>query len=62
FEREGEYFSVRMPVELNTERVVTKYGDIIFDKNGRPVKVKLIEPYTKINYPDRRSENIVFIE
>lgn len=62
FEREGEYFSIRMPIELNTERVVTKYSDMIFDRNGRPIRAKLIEPYANINYPDGRSENIVFIE
>jgi len=62
FERKGEYFSIRVPVELNTKRVVTKYSDIIFDRNGRSIKAKLIEPYTKINYSDGRSENIVFIE
>jgi len=62
FEREGEYFSIRVPVELNTERIVTKYSDIIFDRNGISIKAKLIEPYTKINYSDGRSENIVFIE
>ncbi|HAJ33959.1 MAG TPA: type I-B CRISPR-associated protein Cas5 [Candidatus Atribacteria bacterium] len=62
FEREGEYFSIRIPVELNAKRVVTKYSDIIFDRNGRPIRTKLIEPYTIINYPDGRSENIVFIE
>ena len=62
FEREGEYFSIRMPVELNTERVVTKYRDIIFDRKGRPIKAKLKEPHTIVNYADGRSENIVFIE
>lgn len=62
FEAEGEYFSIRVPVELDTQRIVTKYSDIIFDRNGRPIKTKLTEPYTSINYPDGRSENIVFIE
>lgn len=62
FEPEGEYFAIRIPVELNTERVVTKYSDIIFDRNGRPIQAKLIEPYVNINYPDGRSENIVFVE
>jgi len=62
FEREGEYFSIRVPVELNTKRVVTKYSDIIFDRNGRPIRAKLTEPYTIINYPNGRSENIVFIK
>ena len=62
FESEGEYFSIRMPIELNTERVVTKYGDIIFDRNGRPIKAKLIEAYRTVKYLDGRRENIVFIE
>jgi len=62
FEREGEYFSIRVPVELNTKRVVTKYSDIIFDRKRRPIRAKLTEPYAIINYPDGRSENIVFIE
>jgi len=62
FESEGEYFSIRMPVELNTERIVTKYRDIIFDRKGEPIKVKLIESFAKINYPEGESENIVFIE
>jgi len=62
FEREGEYFSIRIPVELNTERVVTKYRDIIFDRNGRPIKAQLTETYANFNYLDERSENIVFIE
>ncbi|HDK25687.1 MAG TPA: type I-B CRISPR-associated protein Cas5 [Candidatus Atribacteria bacterium] len=62
FEREGEYFSIRVPVELNTKRVVTKYRDIIFDRKGRPIKAKLKEPHTIVNYADGRSENIVFIE
>lgn len=62
FESEGEYFSIRMPIELNTERIVTKYGDIIFDRKGRPIKAKLIEAYRTIKYDDGRRENIVFIE
>jgi len=62
FEREGEYFSIRMPIELNTERVVIKYGDIIFDRNCKPIKAKLIEDFRAIEYADRRRENIVFIE
>jgi CRISPR-associated protein Cas5h len=62
FESEGEYFSIRVPVELSTERIVTKYSDIVFDRNGRPIKARLIEPYVNITYSDGRSENIVFIE
>ena len=62
FESEGEYFSIRIPVELSTERIVTKYSDIVFDRNGKPINAKLTESYVSISYPDGRSENIVFIE
>ena len=62
FEREGEYFSIRMPIELSTERIVTKYEDIIFDRNCKPMKAKLIEDFRTIEYADGRRENIVFIE
>jgi len=62
FERKGEYFSIRVPVELNTKREVTKYSEIIFDRNGRPIKAKLREPVIVISNVDGRSENIVFIE
>ncbi len=62
FESDGEYFTVRMPLELNRERVVKKYGDFIFDRNCKPIKAKLIDPFVTIDYPDGRKENIVFIE
>lgn len=62
FESEGEYYSIRMPVELNTQRVVIKYRDIIFDRTGRSIKAKLVEPYGNIKYSDSREENIVFME
>lgn len=60
FNLPGEYFSIRVPVELNTERVVTKYGDILFERNGEPIEVKLTTPYWTINYAEKR-ENFVFI-
>jgi len=62
FNTKGEYFSVRLPIEMNQERIVTKYTDILFERNGDPIKVKMKEPYWKIVYDDRRKENIVFIE
>lgn len=62
FEQEGEYFSIRMPLELNTDRIVTKYGDIIFDRNCRPIKSKIKGSYISIDYPGERKENIVFME
>lgn len=62
FEPEREYFTIRMPLELNRERVAVKYGDFIFDRNCKPIKAKLIDQFVTVNYPDGRKENIVFIE
>lgn len=62
FNFEGEYFSIRVPIELNLERVVTKYSDIFFERTGRPVEAKLTSPYWNIDYNGGTNENIVFIE
>ena len=62
FDFPGEYFSLRLPVEMNQERIVTKYSDIIFERSGNPLKVKMKEPYFEISYDDGEKENIAFIE
>ena len=62
FNTEGEYFSIRVPVELNLDRVVTKYSDIFFERRCKPVEAKLICPYWSVDYTDGTNENIVFIE
>ena len=62
FNLSGEYFSMKVPVELNLERIVTKYSDILFERNGKPVEVKLAEPFWTIDYGSGSRENIVFIE
>jgi len=62
FNCEGEYFSIRVPIELNLDRVVTKYSDIFFERTGKPVEAKLISPYWSIEYNGGTNENIVFIE
>jgi CRISPR-associated protein Cas5h len=62
FDNGWEYFSVRIPVEMSQERIVTKYSDIIFERNGKPIESKMVEPYWEINYNDGTRENIVFIE
>lgn len=59
FNLTGEYFSIRVPVEMNPERIVTKYSDILFEKNGKPIEAKLKEQYWTVNYGEE--ENIVFI-
>jgi CRISPR-associated protein Cas5h len=62
FDFEGEYFSIRVPIELNLDRVVTKYSDIFFERTGKPVEAKLISPYWSLDYRNGTNENIVFIE
>jgi len=59
---EMEYFSERIPVEMDTKRIVTKYSDILFERNGKPIKAKMKESYLEVNYNDGTKENIVFIE
>ncbi|ODS41195.1 type I-B CRISPR-associated protein Cas5 [Candidatus Altiarchaeales archaeon WOR_SM1_SCG] len=64
FDSIGEYFSVRLPVEMDQERVIKEYSDVLFERNGNPIELKIKEPYYEINYNDgeHENENIVFIE
>jgi len=62
FDMGSEYFSVRIPIELNVDRVVTKYSDILFERNGKPIKAKMVEPYWEVRYENGARENFIFIE
>lgn len=62
FDFQEEYFSLRLACEMNQERVIKKYSDIIFERNGNPIKVKMKEPYFEIEYNNGTKENIIFIE
>jgi CRISPR-associated protein Cas5h len=62
FNFEGEYFSIKVPIELNLDRIVTKYSDILFERTGKPVEAKLISSYWRVDYMDRTNENFLFIE
>jgi len=35
-----EYFSDRFPLEMKSDREVTKYGDILFERTGKTIQVK----------------------
>ncbi len=66
-EPNGEYFSLRLPTEMNQNRVITKYSDVIFERNGNernenPIDANMKEPYCEVTYKDGTRENIVFIE
>jgi len=62
FDNKGEYFSLMLPFELNQERIVTRYGDVLFERNGKSIESKMVKPYWEITYNDGAKENIVFIE
>lgn len=57
-----EYFKEAIPIEMNIDRVIKKYGDILYEKSGNPIEVKFTEPYYEINYKNGTRENIVFVE
>ncbi len=59
FNLAGEYFSTRVPVEMNQERIIKKYSDILFERNGRPIEAKLSSQYWTINHGEK--ESFVFI-
>ncbi len=60
FDYEAEYFTERQPLALTPERVVVKYDDLLFERNGKPVRVKLKSEFFELNNTER--EKIVFIE
>jgi len=60
FDYNAEYFSERQALMLNTERVVTKYDDILFERNGKPIDIKVKSHYFELN--NNGKDKIVFIE
>jgi len=62
FDSDMKYFSIRLPIELNTERVVLKYDDIIFEGNCQPISAKLNDTCFSVLSDNGEQQNIVFIE
>lgn len=62
FNRDSEYFSMRVPIEMNVDRVVTKYSNILFERNCKPVEAKLAGHYWSVIQNGGSEENFVFIE
>ncbi len=50
-----KYFKEKIPIRMNQERVVEKYGNVIFEPDGKTVKAKSI-----IFYKLENGENITF--
>lgn len=41
FNKEDEYFQETIPIVMDKDRVVTEYSMVTFERNGRPMKVKV---------------------
>jgi len=59
FDYDAEYFSERHPLMLTLEREVIKYDDILFERKGRPIEVKLTEGFFELSEGEGK---IVFVE
>lgn len=57
YEDEREYFTETIPIEMDADRNVKEYREILFERNSRKIKAKL-ECYTKITEID---ENIMVL-
>ncbi|MDI6730322.1 MAG: type I-B CRISPR-associated protein Cas5b [Candidatus Altarchaeum sp.] len=62
FDFSGEYFSLRLPTEMNQERIITKYSNILFERNGKPIEANMKTSYWEITDENGTKQNIVFIE
>lgn len=56
FDGNGEYFNIRMPNRLNEERIVQEYVEILFERNGKPVRA-IPNKYWQVE----SGENIIFL-
>lgn len=56
---DGEYFSCVVPNEMQTDRSVTEYLEVIFERNCKPIKV-LTNSYFKV-IGTNTNENIMFL-
>ena len=46
FQREFFYSANNMPISMNRDREVLEYSDVLIEKNGNPLKVKVSDYYT----------------
>ncbi|WP_273319730.1 type I-B CRISPR-associated protein Cas5b [Vallitalea guaymasensis] len=56
FEGDKEYFTERIAIDMLEDREVTKYSDVLFERNGKKIKVRDIECYELEN-----QERVVFM-
>lgn len=56
FGENGEYFTSTIPVEMSPERIVSEYREVLFERNGRKIKVDIKEYWALSN-----GENITIL-
>ena len=56
FEREKEYFTANIPLEMDGKRIVTQFGTVIYERNGKPILAKT-EHYFQV----ANGEKILFL-
>lgn len=56
FQQEFFYSANNMPIAMNRDREVLEYSEVLIEKNGKPLKVKLSDYYTIVG-----AGNILFL-
>jgi len=56
FEEGKEYFSANIPLEMNSERVVTQFGTVLYERNAKPLLAR-----TESCYKVENGERILFL-
>ena len=56
FDLNNEYFSVLLPTEMDSNRVITKFEDILFERNGNKIKAE-VDHYWELE----NGERIIFL-
>jgi CRISPR-associated protein Cas5h len=52
FEDEREYFSVLLPAEMDADRTVTEYEEVLFERKGMSIKAQ-VDHYWKLDNDER---------
>jgi CRISPR-associated protein Cas5h len=56
FQEKKEYFSADMPLEMGAGRIVTQFGTVVFERNGKPITAK-----TEFFFRVANGEKILFL-
>ena len=56
FEEGKEYFSANIPLEMNSKRIVTQFGTVLYERNGKPLLVR-----AEYHYKVANGERILFL-